>query len=506
MEQPPVVDLPFPVELLLTERGLVSVLVTYLKPCVFVVNTRSDTVYHYNDQVKLWKEVHECTLKEESIKFLQSAINVALPRVRRSEDIINGLHGTLYELEKISFVKKVWGAVKEQLLQPNIMERLNKVLPHCLPILGGQVLDLRDLTTRERTREDLFSFECPVRLTANLTNAAAFFSSIMCDDQEMLATLQKICGYLLTGEKRSRCFFLFWGPKGSNGKSTLIELLCLILGNPYFTVLSSDVTFAGAQKRFGSHTAPLMPLQQARVGVYSESKLGDSLNDGVIKTITSETGGMSARAAYSAKQVELTTCAKLIIETNLAVHFDAKDQAMLDRFVVLPFLARFTDDPAAKGGALKNADFINALRTIHLNEVFTWMAIGAMRWYRDPTFPDTPRMRIFRDELINLQDPVQFFIDSVLKVADDAVADGDHLRTPKYELLMAFHRWCDKKRILCSDKLVKKLFTVIPKCKKARRRHGAPPVEECYVCAFKNLEGQVEANKLAEELGKINLR
>lgn len=38
--------------------------------------------------------------------------------------------------------------------------------PDLLPVRGGLVLDLRTREARERTPDDLFSFECPVAYAA----------------------------------------------------------------------------------------------------------------------------------------------------------------------------------------------------------------------------------------------------------------------------------------------------------------------------------------------------
>ena len=52
----------------------------------------------------------------------------------------------------------------------------------------------------------------------------------MCGDPDTAAFLQKALGYALTGDTSFDCFFVLYGAKSRNGKSTLMETVAHILG------------------------------------------------------------------------------------------------------------------------------------------------------------------------------------------------------------------------------------------------------------------------------------
>jgi putative DNA primase/helicase len=59
-----------------------------------------------------------------------------------------------------------------------------------------------------------------------------YLDSAFPDNPEMIRYMQKVVGYVLTGDTREKCFFIFYGPGGNNGKSVLINVIRYILG-PY---------------------------------------------------------------------------------------------------------------------------------------------------------------------------------------------------------------------------------------------------------------------------------
>ena len=107
------------------------------------------------------------------------------------------------------------------------------------------------------------------------------------ETNEKLIYLQTILGLFLTGEVSNNMFFVFWG-EGSNGNTLVIDnIMSKILGN-FYTPVSRSV-FIKSSDRFtksNEHTEHLMPLIGARLGVCSESAMGDKLNDVIIKQIT----------------------------------------------------------------------------------------------------------------------------------------------------------------------------------------------------------------------------
>jgi putative DNA primase/helicase len=272
--------------------------------------------------------------------------------------------------------KNVLEYVKQMIMDTEFTKKLNKTT-NLLPIRNFKVIDLKTLEIRPRTREDLFDFEINCNFLgrkAPIKNAERFFNQIMKDDKEVVEYLQCNLGYCTTAEINQHCIYIFWG-SGANGKSTLTELMSIIMGHMSIPV---DKKLFIKSDSGGNHTAHLVPLIGARLGVFSESEKAEKINGGLVKTLT---GGdkISCRALYG-DQFEFKPCAKYIFLTNFRPSFDINDQAMLRRIKYVPFLAAFKERPQ-KGEYNVDHQFIEDLKSIYIDEVFSWLCIGAYKYY-----------------------------------------------------------------------------------------------------------------------------
>jgi putative DNA primase/helicase len=95
-------------------------------------------------------------------------------------------------------------------------------------------IELQTGLFREHRREDRLTYISPVTYDPHATCPTweKFVSDIMCHRPELIAFLQHLTGYILTGDVRYQGWFLFYG-LGANGKSTYIEVLRGLMGHDY---------------------------------------------------------------------------------------------------------------------------------------------------------------------------------------------------------------------------------------------------------------------------------
>ena len=134
-------------------------------------------------------------------------------------------------------MKNIWTVLKSNLWNEDFEARLN--INHDLfPTMDGNVVDLKTGQIRRRSKEDMFSFACPVKYIAqpNLSNVMRFVNSIFCDNQELIDYMRARMGMFLTG--RNVREFDIWYGKGRNGKSSICRILGDIMksGNFYNTL------------------------------------------------------------------------------------------------------------------------------------------------------------------------------------------------------------------------------------------------------------------------------
>jgi P4 family phage/plasmid primase-like protien len=346
-----------------------------------------------------------------------------VPLTPDQEAELGALHELKTKVQSARCCRDVWTLATSMLFRPELQTIMNRT-KHVLPTQGKRVVDLSTGTIRERTRDDNFSFELPVRvltdasgnIRTDLPEAHRFFMSVMNNDDDMTAYFQKTLGYTMTGEMTDRSLWIWYG-QGSNGKSMVAKLLKMVLGPMYCTV-SRDVMLKNHQSSSsGAATPHLLPLVVARMGMFAESESDDKLNEALLKSI-SGTDAITVRALYGA-QFEFNPIVVMFLQTNYKPSFNVDDQAMVDRLKLIPFLARFVRNPQKEAGEVAQDDaFMARLQTTHLDEFFTWLVLGARAWYANPDLTMPALAQTHMDTYVDDLDALTQFISAKCDVGE----------------------------------------------------------------------------------------
>lgn len=159
---------------------------------------------------------------------------------------------------------------------------------------------------------------------------------IMCGDEDLVRHFEEVCGYMIQPVRFSKNFFIFWGPKGNNGKTTLTTLIKALIGSG--TVLSRKI------HDFGNDTHDTYQLVGKMLLVDDDMEKGVTLNDGLLKEI-SELKELTANPKNKDTFPFLSYAAVLICCNNLPRTNDLT-QAMRSRANFIPFYRRFTEEEA----------------------------------------------------------------------------------------------------------------------------------------------------------------
>jgi P4 family phage/plasmid primase-like protien len=366
-----------------SDEGLSDMFVALERENIRVVDPKG-TCYIWSDDTKLWESLHKRHIANRISTILEGVIQNA--QAEHADD--EAKQKELTKLMTYVLSSKGSSAILQKVLPKledfKFSERLNGN-PDLLPLRDGQVVMLRTGATRTRTREDMFSFECPVSVCENesqLQRVDQFLLSIANGDSALKEFLRRQLGYCLTGRTSERVFFIWWG-KGANGKSTLCNLMKRVLAN-YYVAASKDVFIKGGtgQNR-GSATPHLVPLINSRMAVFAESSNEESLNAEQIKSLSGN-DSISYRPLFGTQSEFIPVC-KLIMQTNHKPSFDVSDTAVSDRIRFNPFLARFVPVPDARklNERVRDCKLVQELETTLLDAFFTWVLEGAVAWYKN---------------------------------------------------------------------------------------------------------------------------
>lgn len=346
-----------------------------------ITDLQNGTGYYFSNSSLLWKYTTNDYFIKEVMLFLESYIKDKIDLYSQAENksktIENYMRSILKTVQTTQHCTSVWKIAKSLFYEPEFEMKLNNC-SHMLPLRKGRIINLTTLQTRYRNDKDFFSFELNVDYLDKLNsfiNAEKFLNQLMKDDKDKSKYLQELLGYCMTGETSDRSIYILYGC-GKNGKSTLINIMNLILLNRFCIPISDQVVTLG--KNNSSHTAFIVPLITARVGIKSESEDGEELHSKLIKQLTGD-DLISYRALFKEESQFKNKC-KILLLTNKKPTFDINDQAMLDRIKYIPFSARFVPNPK-EGEYKEDGKFIRDLETIYLDEFFTYLCHGAKRFY-----------------------------------------------------------------------------------------------------------------------------
>jgi len=291
-------------------------------------------------------------------------------------------------------------------------------------------LDLRTGELREPRREDYLTKMTPVVYDpqADCSEWLSFLRRVTDKNDELMAFLQRLAGYALTGSCAEEKLFFVHGPTAT-GKSTFLEALRRALGD-YGATTSYD-TFL--KRRFaGSPRSDLAVLEGVRLAVGVEVEKGARIAEGLVKWITGNEQ-VTARKLYQ-NESSFQPQFKIILAANDPPEVRDDDDAIWRRVLEVPFVVQIPErerDPNVKR-RLRDPE-------IGGRQVLAWAVQGCLTWQRDGLgVPD-----IVRDATAKYrqsQNPLLDFIDQSCDLTPDA-------HTTTTALLHAYQSWAKQQGI-----------------------------------------------------------
>jgi len=195
-----------------------------------------------------------------------------------------------------------------------------------------------------------------------------FLGEVFASDEEKVEFVQRMCGYMLTGDRREHKMFFMWGT-GANGKSTLIDLLLWLLGT--YAVKLPTITLM--QSVVDRHPTELAQLRGRRLAVSNELDDGQYWAESRIKDLTGDetlTARFMRQDFFSFRMTQ-----KHLVAGNYKPRLKGGDPAIARRMVLIPFTETFE-------GKRKDSLLPERLKA-EAPAIMAWMVTGAVVWSRD---------------------------------------------------------------------------------------------------------------------------
>jgi putative DNA primase/helicase len=217
------------------------------------------------------------------------------------------------------------------------------------------------------------------KITGTATDAScpipkwlAFLERVCGGDVELIAFLQRMAGYCLTGSTAEHALFFLFGT-GANGKSTFLNALIGCLGDYHKTSPIETFTATNADR----HPTDLAGLRGARLVTAVETEEGRRWAESKIKSLT---GGDRISARFMRQDFfEFTPTFKLVVAGNHKPGLRSVDEAIRRRFHLVPFTVTIPPEERDESlGEQLKAEWPGIL---------AWMIEGCLEWQRQGLAP-----------------------------------------------------------------------------------------------------------------------
>ncbi|MDC3410118.1 phage/plasmid primase, P4 family [Alphaproteobacteria bacterium] len=198
----------------------------------------------------------------------------------------------------------------------------------------------------------------------------SFINQIFGNDLELIRWVQRAIGYSLTGSVLEQKLFYAYGT-GSNGKSTLFEIIMHILND--YSKATDFETFLSKQKSDVRMLEAVGELKGVRYAQASETDSHVRFSESTIKKLT---GGDTLRGTKLTKSAfEFKPEFKLWFSANHLPYAKDGSFGFWRRIKIIPFTQTFS-------GSKVNSTLYEQL--LHEKDgIFKWCVDGAYHWYKE---------------------------------------------------------------------------------------------------------------------------
>jgi putative DNA primase/helicase len=262
------------------------------------------------------------------------------------------------------------------------------------------VVELRTGKLRPHSSGDYMTKITAVGPGGDCPRFKQFMREIMAGDEEMIAFVQRVLGYCLTGDISEEVIFFLHGT-GQNGKGVLTSTVEWIMAD--YCKSAGDEVFT--QTRNDRHTTEIARLNGARVVLVAEVEEGKRWAEAKLKKMT---GGDTLTARFMRQDdFQFTPQFKPLISANHKPQIKSVDVAMRRRMHLIPFLVTIPPEKRDNGLKAKLKD--------EGPGILQWLIEGCLEYQRIGLNPPASVMEA-TDEYFQDEDSIANWIDERCEV------------------------------------------------------------------------------------------
>lgn len=307
--------------------------------------------------------------------------------------------------------------IASQLEGLSISQEAFDTQPHLVNFTNG-TMDLRTSEFREARASDKITrlAGCEWDPAATAPRFTQFISEVVGGDEDDARYLQKLAGYILSGDRREQRLQILIGD-GGDGKSTFIETIKRLMGDYQTTLAATSIS----AQNTAAIPNDIAKLAGKRLVTISELPQKLHVNTQLVKAMS---GGDTLTARFLHKEYfDFQPTAQLLVATNFYPFADPEDKAYFRRLAILRFPKSFANENPDKDLKSKLA--------AELPGIAAW-AVEGYRVYLAEGLELTHSMYSELDKYRRFTDPLTGFFENCVQVTHrdtDFVATDDLVDT-----------------------------------------------------------------------------
>lgn len=372
--------------------------------------------YHFTGSV--WKsDVDNIEMKKEIIDlskiFDRIKSHYESKQVTESDSLNKNIKSLINKFHKPGFQDDIIKGAKIYYNQEKFLSCLNSK-KHLVPFTNG-VYDLLENKFRKTKKEDYINLTVSYDYDTNVNNQEVhtFLEQVLPNKGVRDFVLKKM-SECLNGDIPNTYFLMFIGDSGANGKSQLLNLMKLAMGDFGEKV---EVTLL-TRKRNNANEAnsEKIKLMNKRFAFLSEPEDGEKINIGLLKELTGSEE-IVARGLYQ-ESMSFVMEAKLFLACNELPEIKGEDTALWRRIRVIDFPSRFVDEP-------KESNEFKIDRTLpsRMREDITWKQtfVNILLTYYNQTVPEPIEVQLKTNEYRQENNDFYNFLSENIELAENEI-------------------------------------------------------------------------------------
>jgi putative DNA primase/helicase len=260
--------------------------------------------------------------------------------------------------------------------------------PMLFPCANG-VIDLETGRIKPGRPGDFLSLASPVKFIDIDTPAPIWEKSLLeifNKNVELVAYLQRLFGYAVTGLVREKVFPVLYGRTGWNGRSLIIETISYVMGALAGAIPSEMLLSQRFAKSSSGPSPDIISLKGIRMAFASEIDEGQRFSASRIKWLTGK-DELTGRSPHDKYPTTFSPTHKLFLMTNTQPKAPPNDKAFWERMHLIPFTISFVNRDPQEAHERRAILDLDRQVMAEASGILAWLIRGCLAYQRDGILP-----------------------------------------------------------------------------------------------------------------------